>query len=155
MEGATRTPRQAAVAAGQTRYQGRPCNRCGGTERRTINGGCVVCRRVKNLAPEQIERKRASDRVKNMGPERIERKRARDRVENMAPEQIERKRIRNRVENMTEEQAQRKRARARERYRNLGGDEYNRLLLRNRRRKALARMAERSGRLPSREENVL
>jgi hypothetical protein len=98
-----------------------------------------VCRRVKNLAPEQIERKRASDRVKNMTPERIERKRASDRVENMAPEQIERKRIRNRVENMTEEQAQRKRARARERYRNLGGDEYNRLLLRNRRRKALAR----------------
>lgn len=121
MERANRTPRQAAIAAGETRYQGRPCNRCGGTERRTINGGCVMCRRVKNLTPEQIDRKRASDRVKNMTPEQIARKRARDRIENMALEQIERKRARNRIENMTEEQAQRKRARDRERYRNLSG----------------------------------
>jgi hypothetical protein len=121
LERGNRTPRQAAIAAGDTRYEGRPCNRCGGTERRTINGGCVVCRRVKNLAPEQIERKRASDRVENMTPERVERKRARDRIENMAPEQIERKRARNRIENMTEEQVERKRARGRERYRNLSG----------------------------------
>ena len=121
MERPNRSPRHAAIAAGETRYQGRPCNRCGGTERRTINGGCVVCRRVKNLAPQQIERKRASDRVENMTPERIERKRARDRTENMTEEQTERKRARNRIENMPEEQAQRKRARDRERYRTLSG----------------------------------
>jgi uncharacterized Zn finger protein (UPF0148 family) len=119
LEHANRTARQAAIGAGETRYQGRPCWRCGGTERRTNNGGCVVCRRVENLNSEQVERKRASDRARNMSPERIERKRARDRIENMAPEQIERKRARNRIENMTEEQAERKRARDRERYRNL------------------------------------
>jgi hypothetical protein len=146
MERANRTPRQVAIAAGETRYQGRPCRRCGGTERRTINGGCVACRRVENLSPEQIGRKRASDRATTMSPERIERKRARDRIENMAPEKIERKRARNRIENMTEEQVERKRTGDRERYRNLSDFQYNRLLLRNRRRKALARTAERSAR---------
>jgi hypothetical protein len=146
VERANRTPRQVAIAAGKTRYQGRPCSRCGGTERRTTNGGCVACRRIENLSPEQIERKRASDRATTMSPERIERKRARDRIENLAPDQIERHRARNRTENMTEEQVERKRARDRERYRNLSDFEDNRLLLRNRRRKALARTAERSAR---------
>jgi hypothetical protein len=73
------TPRQAAIAAGETRYQGRPCSRCGGTERRTTSGGCVACRRVKNLAPKQIDRKRARNRSANMTEEQAERKRARGR----------------------------------------------------------------------------
>ena len=32
-----------AIEPGATRYFGKPCRRCGGTERYTANSGCVVC----------------------------------------------------------------------------------------------------------------
>jgi hypothetical protein len=45
--------RKDAIAAGQTRYHGRPCRHGHGTERKTANGGCVVCwRRRKRRQPD-------------------------------------------------------------------------------------------------------
>jgi hypothetical protein len=37
------TPRQAAAAAGQRRYEASPCKTCGGTERYTSCGNCIAC----------------------------------------------------------------------------------------------------------------
>lgn len=46
--GVSFTPRAAAIAAGRTRYHGRPCRHPGhGTERKTANGECVVCWRLR------------------------------------------------------------------------------------------------------------
>ncbi len=36
-------PRQRALAAGVTTYEGKPHSRCGGTKRWAANGGCVRC----------------------------------------------------------------------------------------------------------------
>jgi hypothetical protein len=37
------TPRQAAIAAGEKRYHGKPCRKCANTERYTMGRHCVVC----------------------------------------------------------------------------------------------------------------
>lgn len=37
------SPRQRALAAGATMYEGKPHWRCGGTKRYAANGGCVRC----------------------------------------------------------------------------------------------------------------
>lgn len=37
------SPRIEAARAGQNKYTGKPCPKCGGTERYVINAGCVVC----------------------------------------------------------------------------------------------------------------
>jgi len=37
------TERMKAAHARQPRYEGKPCRRCGGTTRYTINADCVVC----------------------------------------------------------------------------------------------------------------
>jgi len=39
------TPRKTAATLGQVRYHGRPCKRCGGTERLTSTGACIPCSR--------------------------------------------------------------------------------------------------------------
>lgn len=39
--------RKDAIAAGATRYHGRPCRYGHGTERKTANGECVVCWRLR------------------------------------------------------------------------------------------------------------
>jgi hypothetical protein len=43
------TPRQRALEAGDTRYHGDPCGRCGATERLTCNRKCVACEHVRVL----------------------------------------------------------------------------------------------------------
>lgn len=37
------SPRIEAAKKGEKRYQGKPCKTCGGTERYTVNTGCVQC----------------------------------------------------------------------------------------------------------------
>jgi len=40
------TPRKKAALEGSTRYHGKPCKKCGGTERLTSTGACIPCSRV-------------------------------------------------------------------------------------------------------------
>lgn len=37
------SPRIEAAQNGERRYQGKPCKKCGGTLRYTINSACVAC----------------------------------------------------------------------------------------------------------------
>lgn len=53
------TPRQEAIAAGLKRYEGKPCKRCGGTERQVSSKDCVAChreagRRRREANPEKV-----------------------------------------------------------------------------------------------------
>lgn len=74
-----------------------------------------MSKRVADMTPEQLERKRSRDRAENMTPEQLERKRSRCRIagrkENMTPEQLERARARyrakNQVANMSPDQVKR------------------------------------------------
>jgi hypothetical protein len=50
------SPRLEAARAGQNKYIGKPCPKCGGTERYVINAGCVVC--VKRTKAEAYSRLR-------------------------------------------------------------------------------------------------
>lgn len=50
----SRSPRQLAIARGQTRYMGRPCKRVGHVGLRwTKSGGCVDCSTTLDRTPER------------------------------------------------------------------------------------------------------
>lgn len=52
-----RAARMRAQLAGETRFYGSPCSKCGGEERRVLQGDCYACHKAthrrKPLAPEQ------------------------------------------------------------------------------------------------------
>jgi hypothetical protein len=57
--------RAEAITAGKTRYHGKPCGSCGGTERVTSNGECCVCKRARVAVDYQthIVKRRATRAV--------------------------------------------------------------------------------------------
>ena len=52
------TPRRQAAKQGNPRYHGKPCRKCGNTERLTTTGACVPCARIYN--------KRLRDEIREM-----------------------------------------------------------------------------------------
>jgi hypothetical protein len=49
------SPRFAAARAGQNKYVGKPCPKCGGTLRYVINAGCVAClKKIKSISQEKL-----------------------------------------------------------------------------------------------------
>ena len=49
-------PRKAALATGETHYHGKPCRRCKGTLRYTLNADCVACSSRRSLAVKRKQR---------------------------------------------------------------------------------------------------
>lgn len=50
------TPRQEAKAAGQRKYTGDPCGKCGDTERYTSSTACVSCTKAAAKAAHKNKR---------------------------------------------------------------------------------------------------
>lgn len=68
--------RAEAIAAGKTRYHGKPCGSCGGTERVTSNWECCVCKRARVAMDYQthiVERRatRAAYRAEHREEQRV------------------------------------------------------------------------------------
>lgn len=53
----TSSPRLDAAKSGQSKYEGKPCRRCGGTTRWTINCTCVRCSNIRTK--EGVRKRRA------------------------------------------------------------------------------------------------
>ncbi|KAJ4409970.1 hypothetical protein N0V82_009372 [Gnomoniopsis sp. IMI 355080] len=68
-------------------------------------------KRIENLTPEQLERKRKRERIEDMTEEQHDARNARRRIENLTSEQAQQERVRRRVDSLSTEQVQNKRKR--------------------------------------------
>lgn len=74
------TPRLRAKTAGLKRYEGLPCNKCGGTTRLVSNQQCVPCRQAQKYAArkkKQTYAKRGRPKQKPLTEEELELKKER------------------------------------------------------------------------------